>query len=415
MKKWVVIVLVIAAGVTLGMLKFKGWKTKGSDSANGQRLSLATVTITNISFSVNSAGDIGPADQVSVRPEINGKIDVLAVDIGDKAAKGSMLFTLDDKDLQSERDSNVTEIEGANLQVERCRRNYERSIQLFKDKLISLEVYENTKTEFELAKNTLERAKKALNMVEDKLTKTKILAPFDCTVLTRPVSVGQAVSGSGGYNSGTEVLTIANLNEMIVNAHINQADVTRLKMDQEVDMEVEAVPGLKMKGKIQRIAPQATVRNGIKGFATRILLTNIDPRVRPGMTANLSIPVANAANVMTVPLAAVFTEMGERYCWLVKDNGNGESQYEKRPVTIGVADYANVEIQTGLKSGEQVSLEQPPAKVLENLAKEVKPIAAAPASGITNTSAIAKGEILPVSRTNLMAATTNRVAVGNKP
>lgn len=413
MKKWIVSIVVIMGVVAFGAYKLKGWKGRGFDSANGSRPAVAPVGITNISFAVNAAGDIGPADQVSVRPEINGKIEVLPVDIGDKVAKGSVLFTLDDKDLQSERSSRVTEIEGAKLQVERCQRNYDRSIQLFNDKLISQELYENTKTELELGKNALERSQKELNMVEDKLTKTKILAPFDCTVLTRPVSIGQAVSGSGGYNSGTEVLTIANLNEMIVNAHINQADVTRLKIDQEVDMEVEAVPGLKMKGTIQRIAPQATIRNGIKGFATRILLVNIDPQVRPGMTANLSIPVASVANVPTVPLAAVFTEMGERYCYVVKEDANREYQYEKRPVTIGVADYARVEIQTGLKPGELVALEQPPAKVLEALGKESEKKYSAsvmPGAGATRASTAKPLTNAPSVKTNLIAATTNRTS-----
>src|SRR5436305_1232537 len=82
----------------------------------------------------------------------------------------------------------------------------------------------------DLAKNKLEISQKSLEQVDDKLLKTKILAPFDCTVLTRPVSVGQAVSGSSGVNSGTEVLTIANLTDMLITAHINQADVTRLKV-----------------------------------------------------------------------------------------------------------------------------------------------------------------------------------------
>src|SRR5258707_420421 len=107
-------------------------------------------------------------------------------------------------------------------------------------------MFDDTKTQNELPRNGLRRNQKDLHLVEYQLTKTKILAPFDCTVLTRPVSVGQAVSGSGGFNSGTEVLTIANLSEMVINAHINQADVTRLKIGQQVEVQVEAVAGLKV-------------------------------------------------------------------------------------------------------------------------------------------------------------------------
>src|SRR5437899_6718389 len=209
--------------------------------------------------------------------------------------------------------------------MKKTNRDYERSKQLYAEKLISQELFEDTRTQYELARNALERTEKALHLIEYQLTKTKILAPFDCTILTRPVSVGQAVSGSGGFNSGTEVLTIANLTEMVINAHINQADVTRLKIGQQVEVQVEAVPGMKVTGVVERIAPQATIKNNIKGFAARILLKNVDPRVRPGMTANIKIPVASADNVMAVPLAAVFTEKNpetgvyERFVYVVQE------------------------------------------------------------------------------------------------
>jgi len=187
-----------------------------------------------------------------------------------------------------------------------------------------------------------------------------VRAPFDCTVLTRPVSQGQAVSGSGGFNSGTEVLTIADLNSMVINAHVNQADVPRLKPNQSVEVTVEAVAGLRVTGVVERIAPQATLKNNIKGFATRILLQNVDARIRPGMTANIKIPVASADNVQAVPLAAVYTEKNpdsglyERFVYVqVGDT------FEKRNVKVGVADYFLAEIQDGLAEGDVVALELP--------------------------------------------------------
>ena len=191
-----------------------------------------------------------------------------------------------------------------------------------KEHLLAVKDYDDAKTTFELAKNSIEASQKELDLTVDKLRKTRVTAPFDCTILTRPVSVGQAVSGSGGFNSGTEVLTIANLNDLIINAHINQADVSRLKIDQEVEVTVEAVPGLKVVGKVERIAPQASLKNNIKGFPARILLRDVDQRIRPGMTANISIPIASADGVVAAPLSAVFTEFNpetkqvERFAWV---------------------------------------------------------------------------------------------------
>src|SRR6266853_1826282 len=309
MKKWIIVAVVLAGGAW-GVQKWRASLAGTGASSADPHPTTAVVETRDIHFSVSAAGEIGPAEQVSVRPEINGKILTMPVDIGDRVKKDSVLFTLDDQDLQNER-----------------------SKQLYADKLISQELFEDTRTQYELARNALDRTEKALHLIDYQLTKTKILAPFDCTVLTRPVSVGQAVSGSGGFNSGTEVLTIANLNEMVINAHINQADVTRLKIGQQVEVQVEAVPGLKVTGTVERIAPQATIKNNIKGFAARILLKDVDPRVRPGMTANVQIPVASADNVMAVPLAAVFTESNpetgqtERYVYVKKEDG-----YERRTV-----------------------------------------------------------------------------------
>ena len=111
---------------------------------------------------------------------------------------------------------------------------------------------------------------------------------------------------------------------------------------------------------VERIAPQATIKNNIKGFPARIVLKNVDPRVRPGMTANIKIPVASADNVTAVPLAAVFTEKNpetgqmERFVYVQQ----GEA-FEKRNVKVGVSDFFFAEIQEGLKPGEIVSLELP--------------------------------------------------------
>lgn len=355
MKKWIVVTLVLVVGGFWAWRKLPDWKPQSLTTANAQtRRSTAVITTRTINFRVMAAGDIGPAEQVSVRPEINGKILTLPVDIGDNVKEGQILFTLDDSDLQIERASRLTEIEGAKLQLEKAERNYLRSKDLYDLRLISKELFEDTRTEFELAKNFLEKAQSNLRLVEERLTKTKIVAPFDCTVLTRPVSIGQAVSGSGGFNSGTEVLTIADLNNMIVNAHVNQADVTRLVTGQTVDIQVESVPGLELKGTVERIAPQSTIKNGIKGYAARIIINRetIDPRVRPGMTANLSIPVASSENAVAVPLAAVFTEQGERFVLVQKGDA-----FEKRPVQIGIADYDFAEVLSGLSPGEVVALE----------------------------------------------------------
>lgn len=378
--KNIVLVLVVVAAVGGG---FYFWKQKQAGSgaataaANG-RQTVAPALSTNINFAVTVAGEIGPAEQVSVRPEVNGRISELPVDIGDRVKKGDLLFALDDRDLQIELDTRKQEIESAQLQLEKARlrmqqaeRDYLRDQQLYEEKLVSEQVFESTKQiwdsatkDFELAGNAVERARSTLALTEEKLTKTRVRAEFDCTVLTRPISaVGQAVSGSGGFNSGTEVMTIANLADLVILAHVNQADVTRLRTGMEVRVAIEAVAGLTVTGVVERISPQATIVNNIKGFSARIRLKTPDERVQPGMTANITIPVASASNVVAVPLAAVFTEFNqdkqqnERFIYVREGD-----KFVKRPARIGVVDYFFAEVQEGVQAGEMVALEKPAAE-----------------------------------------------------
>ncbi len=338
------------------------------------RPATAAVAAREIKFAITAAGEIGPLDSVSVRPEVGGLIAKLTLDIGDKVRKGDVLFELDDQDLQTEKASRQTEIAGAKLAVqtqtlllEKSKLNFQRVQELFGDKLVAQEVFDNARLDYELqqnsldiARNRLENAQTGLQTVEDKLLKTVIKAPFDGTILARLISVGQAVSGASGYNSGTEVFIVANLADMIITAHINQSDVTHVKVGQAVTVDIEAVSGLSLTGHVDRIAPLATIKTGVKGFSTRIRLKNAEDRVRPGMTANLTIPLISASNVLAVPLAAVFNDKGERFVYVKR----GEDTFERQPVQVGVADYDYAEVTKGLKAGDVVAL-VPPAKVVQ--------------------------------------------------
>ena len=407
MKKWIVLVLLCGLGAG-GYYGWKSWQKAKALSELPGRPTTAIAEVRDITFAVNAAGEIAPAEQVSVRPEINGLLEKLPVDVGDRIKKDDLLFKLDDSELQQTKASNLTDIEKCKLGVEKAERDYKRAQQLLRDKLISQEVYDDTKTEYDLAKNALERSQRDLAITEEHLTKTEVRAPFDCTILTRPVSIDQAVSGSGGFNSGTEVLTIADLNSMIINAQVNQADVPRLKVGEAVEVTIEAVPGLMASGVVERISPQAAIKNNIKGYPARIVLKKVDPRVLPGMTASVKIPVATADNVTAVPLSAVFTEkdpdttVAERFVYVQRENA-----FEKRNVKVGVSDFFFAEIQDGLKPGETVSLELPKEELErksqlltgqgprgENGGSQTKP-GALPAASRTNSTTL--GTIAPAA------------------
>ncbi len=399
MKKVVIIIAIIGLAVAGYGFRHRQKAPVAAVADNTTRPNTATIELRNIDFAVTAAGEIGPDDMVSVRPEINGRISQLPVDIGDKVTKGDLLCALDDSDLQSERSTQITQIEGAKLQVEKSKRNYDRNKQLHEIHLVSQEVYDDSVTDYEMSKNALELAEKTLSQIEVQISKTRIMAPVDCTVLTRPVSVGQAVSGSGGVGGGTEIMTIANLKEMIITAHMNQADVPRLRLGQAVDVEVEAVPGMKIKGTVERIAPQATIKNNIKGFETQIRLKNLDPVVRPGMTANMTIPLQSAANAVAIPLAAVFSEENDRYAFVRNQNGD----FEIRPIRIGVADFQYAEVLDGLQNGDVVSMVRP-EKFVGDLHEALSKMAANTATD-GNARKFATG-----ANTNALTSATNQPA-----
>ena len=362
MKNIIIIVLVLV----VGFVGYQKWQDSQNTSNQGQnklenRKTSEVVKTRDINFSVTVAGEITPAEKVSVRPEVHGKIAELPVDISDTVAKGELLFRLDDKDLKIEIDTRKKQIDSANLQLEQSKNEYERSQKLIKDGLISEEAFQNIRTRYEVSQITRARAQNDFDLSQEKLSKTSILAPFDCTVLSRPVSIGQAVSGTGGQSSGTEVMEIADLNNLIILSHVNQADVSRMGKNQPVKIEIEAVADLVVDGIVERIAPQATIRSGIKGFSTRIKLMNTDPSIIPGMTATINIPVANSKDVVAAPLASIFTERNEAeqrtetYAYVKKE----EKKYVKQMVDVGVNDLDFVEVLKGLSVDDEVALEKP--------------------------------------------------------
>src|SRR5215510_2903835 len=144
MNKWLLVILLGLVGAG-GYGVWKWEKSRGA--ADGPvRVTTAVAEQHDIAFAVSAAGEISPAEQVSVRPEINGKIELLPVDVGDRVKKGELLFKLDDKELQQQRASNLTDIERAKLELQKAERDFKRAEQLLAERLISQELYDDTKT-----------------------------------------------------------------------------------------------------------------------------------------------------------------------------------------------------------------------------------------------------------------------------
>ena len=349
------LIIVLATLVAGGWLVFRGQMTKpeAATSAGGDFIAVAEKR--DIESSIDVSGEVTPAFQLEVKPEVGGKLKKLHVVPGQTVRQGDLLVEIDDRDLLTEKDSALTEIEGAKLGMEKTKKNFERARELFAQKLVSREVFDNLTAEFEITQNGLVKAQRKLQLVDDRLQKTKVLSPTDGTVLTAPVVQGQVVIGAASVNSGTTLMTIANLSKLLIELHINQVDKARLSLDKVVQIRAEALKEETKDAHIAFIAPIATTKNSVKGFQVQALIEKADPRLSPGMTVTVNIPIGHAEDAVSVPVTAVFKGEGNKRVVYVK---SGEAT-EKREVKIGVTNIDHAQILNGVKEGEQILLIEP--------------------------------------------------------
>lgn len=357
MIKKIIIALVLLAAVGYGTQWYLNQqKTVAEEEARRQQRLLAKAELRDIEYKIEVSGNVTPAFEVDIKPEVGGKIKQIYVDTGDVVKKGDVLLEIDDTDLLTEKRSAQTEIEGASLQVERAERNFLRSEKLYQSKLISREIFDNIKSELDIAKNNLQKSESRMEVVEDKLAKTQILAPADGTILTLNVLEGQVVVAAASVNSGTTLMKVADLSRLLIITHVNQIDIAQVKAKSVVPFRSDAFEDLKNEATINFIAPVATVVNSVKGFQVEGLIDNPDPRLKPGMTVTLEIPVATVSNVVSVPVSAIFSDEKKHERVVYVRQG---TQTIRRPVEVGLTNLFFAEIINGLQEGEEIMLVKP--------------------------------------------------------
>jgi len=348
----IIVVLLVLAGAGAGAAYyFELLPGGGSDDA--MEGLVETVQRRDIKSEITLTGEIVPAVQVEVKSEVGGKVKEIHVFAGQVVSKGDLLMVIDDTELLTEKAGAETEIEGAELLVEKNRGNYERARKLFEEKLISKEVFANLEADLAIAENTLEKAESRLQIIQDKLRKTRIESPADGTVLSVLVNEGQVVVSAASVNSGTPLLQVADLSRLLINSHVNQMDAP--KVDVGSEMQIRRRPGQSPAlARVEFVAPLATVKNNIKGFELQALIQTQDTELKPGMSVAMQVPVARSNDALAVPVGAVFRDNDEEIVYV--RNGN---QTEKRKVRLGITNYSYAEVVDGLAEGEEVLLVRP--------------------------------------------------------
>jgi len=328
----------------------------GEPNTSSERdIPTAQATRRDIREEIQLSGDIAPAFQVEIKPEVGGKLREVHASTGEEVKQGDLLFVIDDSDLQIERASAQVVIDGARVSVEKLAGNLGRARELFEAKLISKEVYENLDADHRLAENALQGAQRRLETVDDRIAKTRVPAPADGTILSVPVIAGQIVVPAVSVNAGTTLATLADISSLIVDAHVNQLDIGKVNLKDGVEILGGTDDSIRTTAKITFIAPLATAKNNVKGFTVQAVVGGNTSAFRPGMTVAIRLPLATSTNAVSVPLGAVFETRQGRVVYVPRSDGPAEP----RPVEVGTTDLFHAEIRSGLQEGESVLLQKP--------------------------------------------------------
>jgi len=284
--------------------------------------------------------------EVTLSAQRTGRIISLPVREGDVVAKGALIAQLD---LTEEEVQSGSAFEQSKANYDDAVKNLKRMQDLFDKGMIAQQDLDGVRRSHEVAKSQFEAARDDVKVKKDY---SIIRAPFDGVVSKKYSEVGELLV------PGKQIVTIVNPDRIYVLATIDEVDVGRLQLGQPVSISVDAFPGDKMSGTIKRISP--IVSGGKLETRTAdvwIYFKEKQPRIKPGMSADIEVLVATLQNVLSVPSQAVIEREGKKQVYIAEGAGlktGSKSIAQLRPVDIGENNWSFTEITGGLKKGDYV-------------------------------------------------------------
>ena len=297
MKKFVILGIVVVAGAAAFFL------LRGRESNSEPKFVTAQIQKGNISIMVTATGTLEAVTTVQVGSQVSGTIAALYVDFNDIVKKGQVVAQLDPTFLQAQVAQTQADLDREKASAELSRREYERSIKLFQEQMISESERDITLTNYELAKTREKSAEAALDRVKTNLEYATIISPIDGVVISRNVDVGQTVAAS---LQAPTLFTIAqDLTQMQVKASIDEADIGRIQEGQDALFTVDAYPERSFKGAVRQIRLSPQVVQNVVSYDVIITVPNPEMVLKPGMTANVTVLIDQRQDVLKVPAAAL--------------------------------------------------------------------------------------------------------------
>ena len=366
-KKKIILIAVAVVAVAVISIRLFG----GSTAKHKVTYETATVIKGEISESITATGTIEPVTEVEVGTQVSGIIDKIYADYNSVVTKGQLIAEMDRVTLQSEVASQRTANNGAKAEYEYQRKNYERNRGLHEKQLISDTDYEQSVYNYEKAKSSYESSQASLAKAERNLSYATITSPIDGVVINRAVEEGQTVAS--GFETPTLFTIAADLTQMQVVADVDEADIGGVKDGQRVTFSVDAYPNDTFEGVVTqiRLGEDSSTSSGSSGtsgtvvtYEVVISAPNPDLKLKPRLTANVTIYTLDRKNVLSVPARALrFTPekplIGEND--IVKDCESEHKLWTREgntfiahPVTVGISNGVNTEIVSGIDEGATV-------------------------------------------------------------
>ncbi len=292
----------IGVGV-VALIAVIAWLTSGDKQEEKVEFQTAKVARQNISTSITATGTIEPVTSVTVGTQVSGIVSKLYVDYNSVVKKGQVIAELDKTNLISELNTSRANLASAQSTLNYEQSNFNRYKTLFDKGLVSADEYENAKLSYEKARQQVATSRESVQKAQTNLGYATITSPIDGVVLSKAVEEGQTVAAS--FNT-PELFTIAkDLTDMRVIADIDEADIGGVQEGQRVTFTVDAFPDDRFEGKVTQVRQQATTESNVVTYEVVISAPNNDLKLKPGLTANVTIYTLEKNDVLAAPAKAL--------------------------------------------------------------------------------------------------------------
>ena len=357
-KIWIAVIVIVVIAVAAWVLS----GGKKEEEINFKEEAVKTETLQN---SVTATGTIEAVTSVTVGTQVSGIVNKLYVDYNSQVKKGQVIAELDKTNLLSELNTAKANMASAQSQLNYQSANMKRYQTLYQKGLVSADDYENALLTYRQAKEEVATAKEQVQRAQTNLGYATITSPIDGTVISKSVEEGQTVAAS--FNT-PELFTIAkDLTNMQVVADVDEADIGAVKEGDRVTFTVDAYPDDTFEGTVKQVRLQATTTNNVVTYEVVISAQNADLKLKPGLTANVTIYTQERTGVLAVANKALrFTPTKEtvgKDMKIVDCKGKNKvwtldgKTLTAHPVSIGQTDGMHTEITKGLKAGQQIVTE----------------------------------------------------------